>query len=56
MKNHIKGDYFCNCSMCPHGNSFQCADTACTCCLAGMSGKPYELHFLKSAGAPATNF
>jgi len=55
MKNHVKGDIFCSCGACPHDNSLQCADNACTCCVGG-TGKPYELHFLKSAGAPATNF
>ena len=55
MKNHIKGDIYCSCSKCPHDNSFQCADTKCTCCI-GSDGAPYVLHFLKSAGKPATNF
>ena len=55
MKNHVKGDVYCTCSSCPHGNSLQCADYGCTCCV-GSAGKPYELHYLKSAGKPATNF
>jgi len=56
MKNHTKGDIFCECGSCPHDNALQCADYGCTCCIAGMSGKPYELHYLKSVGPPATNF
>ena len=55
MKNHIKGDIYCSCNKCSHDNSLQCADTKCTCCI-GSDGKPYELHFLKSVGKPATNF
>jgi hypothetical protein len=55
MKNHVKGDIYCSCGNCPHDNSFQCADCGCTCCV-GSAGKPYELHYLKSAGKPAFNF
>ena len=55
MKNHSKGDIWCSCRSCSHDNSLQCADYGCTCCI-GAGGKPYELHYLKSAGAPATNF
>ncbi len=56
MKNHSKGDIYCSCAMCTHGNSLQCADYGCTCCIAGTTGQAYELHFLKSVGPPATNF
>jgi len=56
VKNHTKGDIFCSCGACPHDNSLQCADYGCTCCIGGRSGKPYELHYLKSVGPPATNF
>ncbi len=55
MKNHSKGDIYCSCGDCPHGNSLQCVDYGCTCCVGG-SGKPYELHYLKNVGPPATNF
>ncbi len=55
MKDHVKGDVYCSCGSCPHTISLQCADYGCSCCV-GSTGKPYELDYLKSVAAPATNF
>ena len=52
---HSKGEIFCSCGVCPHGNAFQCADHGCPCCVGG-GGKPYVINYLKDAAPPATNF